>query len=561
MKKRLFSLFIAATLALSAAGLSFVTAYAAQAGQDIKISAPSGQNLAGTTLNLYKVFDLAWDSSSGTVTAGYSYTLNPAFGSVSDFLAVIGPQLAGKANFDNAPYDNPTLSAAGNFNKLLSDLEPLLSNDINAMSSQMFDFAKAIEGYVQTKAIANVASFTGVDPAETSHTFKNLELGYYLVTSVGKAIQGNDKVYSASILATNETPVDITLKVGVPTIDKDVSADNGSTWGKSTDTSIGSTVNFRLTSAVPKMTGYQTYTFIMHDTLSKGLTLDAGSFVVKIGGAELAAGTDYTLDIGATAANSPTSFSITFNDFIKYLGQEAAPIVVTYNAVLNQYALTSGALTNPNSNTANTNQVTLEYSNNPYNSGEGGTNTTPPVINNVYTYDLHVYKYTDKPDKKPLKGAKFELRTVASDAATALKFTKDPSAYIYTKDPNSTDADPTTLISGTDGKISIRGLDNGTYYLVETAAPDGYNALEKPVTVTITPSFDASAPPKLIAVAYTANDTPLSDCTVSVLNNTGSKLPDSGGMGTTPFTVGGIVIMLGAAAFLVARRRFRGTEK
>ncbi|MCL2461947.1 MAG: SpaA isopeptide-forming pilin-related protein, partial [Defluviitaleaceae bacterium] len=116
-----------------------------------------------------------------------------------------------------------------------------------------------------------------------------------------------------------------------------------------------------------------------------------------------------------------------------------------------------------------------------------------------------------------------------------------------------------TLISGDDGMIYIKGLKPGTYFLVETAPPDGYNALTAPIKVVIAATYDDGAVDYnyLTDVSYTIdNGTASSSPIVPVLNNAGSRLPESGGMGTRLFTIGGILLMLCAVLFVVGRKRF-----
>ena len=103
---------------------------------------------------------------------------------------------------------------------------------------------------------------------------------------------------------------------------------------------------------------------------------------------------------------------------------------------------------------------------------------------------------------------------------------------------DSDDANATVKISA--GQVNVRGLKAGTYYLVETTAPEGYNMLTTPYEVTINGEG-----------TITGADNNL----VKVVNEQGVLLPSTGGIGTTVFAVAGLVIMAGAAAVLVIKKR------
>ena len=124
-----------------------------------------------------------------------------------------------------------------------------------------------------------------------------------------------------------------------------------------------------------------------------------------------------------------------------------------------------------------------------------------------------------------------------------------------------------TLTSDSSGQFSIIGLDAGTYYLEETAAPDGYNRLSAPVTIVITAEYkdtDGDGVKDTIdTLSATADSedlaTSISEGTVSatVENKSGATLPGTGGIGTTLFYIIGSVMILAAAVLLITKRRMR----
>ena len=166
---------------------------------------------------------------------------------------------------------------------------------------------------------------------------------------------------------------------------------------------------------------------------------------------------------------------------------------------------------------ANSNTVTMTYS-----------NQTQTDVTYVETYDFIVYK-TD--GTSFLDGAEFKLYDAATEGNQIL-LSKDDTGYY--KDAAGS-ADTTIDIDSADG-CNVRGLAPGTYYLEEVAVPGGYNKLSarEPVTVTA----DATA-----AVEIT------------VVNNPGTELPSTGGIGTTIFYVVGGLLIVAAGVLLITRKR------
>ncbi|MCL2882106.1 MAG: SpaH/EbpB family LPXTG-anchored major pilin [Coriobacteriia bacterium] len=545
VKKRVIGLLLAfAMLAMLVAGGVPAALAAGPSAVDIVVHAPSqpaGMTLDGRTISLYKIFDLSWDGADA-----YTYKINSAF--------------------DTSAYRSALNTALGTSFASGDDILDYLQG-----TPDMEAFGAATLKYVEASGISYTYSATATG---ASHTFTGCALGYYLVTGSVPALDPNkedDVVYSAAVLVTNADlsgEFDIDLKLDMPSINKWVYDTTSSSWGKTTDANIGDTVQFKLTSTVPDRTGYGSYTFIMHDTLSAGLTPSwspnaptAADFKITIGGVDLTAA-DYTVTpLSPQAGDGSYAFSIDFNNFMKY--DTDAEIVVTYSAVLNSNAKVS---TSDNIK-ENPNTASLEYSNNPNDTGEGGsTNTTTDHEVDVYTYALDIYKYTGTlgSGDTALALAKFELRTNATDASTAVKFTSSGAGAPYCVD--NVKGTITTLVSGDDGMIHVAGLDEGTYYLVETQAPDGYNPLSAPIPLTIDATMDTSSVKGVTAISYSYKDTKgdtvnMSSDKLDVQNNSGNVLPATGGIGTTIFTIVGATVMIVVLIVLVARRKLRKNEE
>ena len=110
--------------------------------------------------------------------------------------------------------------------------------------------------------------------------------------------------------------------------------------------------------------------------------------------------------------------------------------------------------------------------------------------------------------------------------------------------------DGTTV--GTGMNLKLNGLAEGSYWLVETQAPDGYNKLTAPVKITITKSDTTNVDDWTIK----QNDGVVDDKIIDIENTTGTLLPETGGMGTVIFTVIAVVMILGiAVSFVISRRK------
>ncbi len=380
-------------------------------------------------------------------------------------------------------------------------------------------FAKATQKYAKDNSIANQGSVTATT---TTVSFTGLDLGYYLVdTTLGTLCS----------LDTTNPNVTMEEKNEVPTNVKTVEEDSTGNYGEKNDADIGQTVNFK--STITAQAGAQNYVF--HDKMSAGLTYnnDAKVYTDESMTTELATG-NYSV---STSPDDKDTFDIVFTQ--EYLNTITAEtkLYVKYSATLNENAVIAGD-GNPN-----TSKVSYGVKDGTTSEPSG---TTPPSETTTYTWDLDVLKYANGDESKVLKDAEFVLLNSAKTKVATIVNGKvtgwaDVPAAV---DGTITWPENTVLTTGENGKIEIDGLDSDTYYLREVKAPNGYNKLAEDIKIEITGPTEGQ-------------DGKLTYTTVvaKVNNQSGTELPSTGGIGTTIFYVIGGVLVIGAAALLIAKRK------
>ena len=387
------------------------------------------------------------------------------------------------------------------------------------------EFAQKALAYATTNGIGNKGT---AKASNNTVTFKNLDLGYYLVDS---------SVGALCLLDTTNPTATIQEKNGVPSVKKTIT-DGGvlATDHKSNSVNIGDTVTFQTIIDVKK--GAQGY--VLHDTLSTGLKLiskindltDSPIMAVASGTDESgkAFHNNLTKDSHYTITYDDHSFTVTILDsYLKTHETVDYHIAINYKAILTDAAVVGGA--------GNTNETYLKY---------GVSSESTHSTTTTYTFGIPVLKYTGDVNN-PLAGAKFKLYTnpTCNDDNTALKFKLNGAKYRY----DSTNGEYVlTSLNGT-GHIDIEGLEAGTYYLKEIEAPKGYNLLANAVEVQITQDGK-------VMVKKGENLEEVTE--VDVENKTGTVLPSTGGVGTTMIYLIGGALVLGSGVVLVTKRRVKG---
>lgn len=369
-------------------------------------------------------------------------------------------------------------------------------------------------------------------------TLSDLAFGYYLVVPNPKGstpdTDHQNRGTDAMLVNVSQSEQTMELKTVYPTVEKKVNNDNHAS------ASVGDTLNFTLTSTVPDTSEYtDSYQFAFEDTLSKGLTF--GNITsITIGETTLNAGTDYKLTQTVDDGTGETKLRIDFgtesggiyNAKDLFDGKAGQKITVTYTATLNEKAQVQ---------VDQTNTVKVVYSNNP---GTNGTGESGESKTHQYTFGFDLKK-TD--GTNGLAGAQFQLKK-GEDVIRLIAVAGQENTYRPAKDGESEGVvDTVTTPEG--GVIHFTGLAEGTYQLVETAAPEGYNKVADSIEVKIEATYNDDG----TLATWTVNTNGQNP--VEVVNHAGTILPGTGGIGTVVFTVVGAAIVIAGAAWYIGRRK------
>ena len=345
-----------------------------------------------------------------------------------------------------------------------------------------------------------------------SVTFTNVADGYYLVdTSLGALCSLDNVTGNAA---------KISEKNKVPSVEKKVK--NGDNYGSSNSAKIGDTVEYKTTITI----NGSVEKVVLHDKMDAGLTFNETSVKVKVDAADVAKD-NYTLKKPGTESSDSCTFEIEFNDSYIAGLKTGTQIEVTYSATLNKNAVIG--------TTGNKNDTWLKYGNN----GSVTSETT------TYSYSFDLVK-TDNSNKL-LAGAQFELYT-DKNCTDKVALVKDGDNYRVASatEKATTNFTSEVIVSNDTSKITVNGLKGETsYWLKEIKAPKGYNELEEPYEFTMGANN----------MSATLNGTQWGDGGVHVINNAGTVLPSTGGMGTTVFYVVGGGLMAVAVVLLVTKKR------
>ncbi len=558
--KKLLAVMLAAIMVMSMG----TSAFAASATYELTIQSTTNSD---HTYTAYQIFsgDLANDGVTLT---------NIAWGSDVSTTGLADALLASTLSIGTVTYNNTEYETLGALMKAyFTDSSSVTATGVASLLATYAsnsDFAEAfaefIKGYTTGSGTSTSTASTSTNSnGYYTYTISGLSAGYYLITDsyTGSAeTEGNTSVSDYILKVVASTTV--TSKAVYSTITKTVGS------ATSADAYIGESLDFTLTVSVPDITDYSDgYVATITDTLSNGLTYDSNSGVtVTITGTDATGATfsvsatkvdsgnaGYTLEVPSGAGGTIT---VSFANLYSYLTSltvntsstvdltKGVTITIAYKAALNSSAVIGSGTA---AIAGNYNTATLTYSNNPNDSTSTGKSTSTV---NVYAFALTINKIDSNG------------QAITSDNASFVLYKTEGGTNYYYSVSNGviswvTDEADATTITTSDGTVTVSGLEDGTYYLKETEAPDGYNLDSTVHTIVIEATYDNTGVTSLIISSDggTATDGDLSTGTVTtkITNSKGTELPATGGIGTTMFYVVGMILVLGAAVMLVTRRR------
>lgn len=359
-----------------------------------------------------------------------------------------------------------------------------------------------------------------------------------------------------------------------PSMEKQVKTGDDA-YGKATDASVGDVVTWKVTAAVPSNVN-KLAKYILTDTMSEALTwesVEKANLTIETNPhVDLVENTDYTLTVPANDTEGGTwTIAFTAAGKEKLAASKVTSISVTFNTKLNSKATVNKK--------GNLNDAGLTYSNGFKSTDEKYPAQPEPkdeVIKNeasVYTFGMNIEKVDGKDSRGKLPGAEFDL-------------------YLYNgSETNPTEADLKNngklvghYTTDVNGQIKVSGLENGTYYLVETKAPTynvvengetkiySYNLLKEPVkvvvavdyvvtettTITTDANGNVTTNKKIESEKYVGGENDSGNYKVIVKNNKGFNLPTTGGFGTLLFSgIGVLLVVAGVGVLLSLKKKNR----
>lgn len=396
---------------------------------------------------------------------------------------------------------------------------------------------------------------------------QGLQPGYYMIDEI-TSVQDTHSAASLILLDTADDSCDIQIKSDYPSIIKKIEEDDLNIgWNDIGDYEIGQSIPYKYETNIPDIKAYNTYKMIFHDIMDEALTFDSDSVQIQISDSEKT----YTVPSNQYSIVENTdneSFIVQISD-IKYIIDQqfsngyGQKVLFTYNAYLNEKAKDRSG------RAGFENKVALEFSNNPDTDGTNDTGMTPWDSVVCFTYQINAVKTNE--ENQSLQGAKFRLYR-DENGTQEIKLKKVENVYVVMNEDYLSNAESDEMISDENGLFNISGLDQGTYYLKETQAPDGYRKIQDSIKIVITPEFttdrnsyyENQGASDQVLETLSANceikqflngllnsgskalqtDVQTGSIQLKIVNQTGSKLPVTGSSMTLILLAGGSLLMI-----------------
>lgn len=577
------------TKRLAAMAAAMVMAATMCAGGYIASAAPE---TSGSTLNV----DTSNDNANHTYTAFQIFT-----GSYSDDSGLVISDWA-------ADFNSVGLLADQDF--LNMEIEGVKIGDSIGASSTADEVARVLEKISSksdeaTQLAKILAKYAGGSGSDISNN--KLNAGYWLIKDsyekAGTAGEATNDAVSLYLLkvTSGEGEFNITPKKDVPSLEKKVSENvknvvgkpdnesdetNAEKWNDVADYCIGDDVPFKLYGTLPDAESYDAYEHYYYKfTDNLGIQFDApeaSDIVVSVNGTPI---TDPGKNMRVVVDSN--KITVTFEDIKEFAPNSTDIITVEYSAVLNSTAEIGLPGQENTAFVTYSNNPNIEYNPNTSDDEEDTpkdddnkeqTDDTPKDKVIVFTYQLDVTKQDSITGEK-LENAEFVLYRLTDDGGKeyavldAANKIKSWTAGDFNGDMEFTGTvTPTTLKSDANGNFSVIGLDDGIYYLKETKAPTGYQLLDDDVKLNITATtandqnWSGTAGDALTALNIevagvgSIGSVETGSVSMTVENAKGTNLPETGGMGTKLFVIGGGLTAGAAGIYLITKKRTKDAE-
>lgn len=463
-------------------------------------------------------------------------------------------------------------------------IEDVVSNRLNKDSIseyEVIDYIQSLEDHSSSlreliEEIRDQLVFQGYssDTFTVTNTLEDgsieiqgLQPGYYMIDEI-TSVQDTHSAASLILLDTADDSCDIQIKSDYPSIIKKIEEDDLNIgWNDIGDYEIGQSIPYKYETYIPDIKAYNTYKMIFHDIMDEALTFDSDSVQIQISDSEKT----YTVPSNQYSIVENTdneSFIVQISDIKSIIDQHFSngygqKVLFTYNAYLNEKAKDRSG------RAGFENKVALEFSNNPDTDGTNDTGMTPWDSVVCFTYQINAVKTNE--ENQSLQGAKFRLYR-DENGTQVIKLKKVENVYVVMNEDYLSNAESDEMISDENGLFNISGLDQGTYYLKETQAPDGYRKIQDSIKIVITPEFttdrnsyyENQGASDQVLKTLSANceikqflngllnsgskalqtDVQTGSIQLKIVNQTGSKLPVTGSSMTLILLAGGSLLMI-----------------